>query len=161
MTQEESDQSKSDPSVDRDVWSIVKEFRFEAAHRLENHNGKCRRLHGHSYKLEIELARNHLLDNPEAKGMVIDFADVSRIVESQVVDIWDHRFLATDETPVVLLQALGHIEVARLDIPASTAEYIAALVGGILLGTGSMMKDTLRSVTVWETVNSKATWHRY
>ncbi|KKN20115.1 hypothetical protein LCGC14_0938980 [marine sediment metagenome] len=151
--------SNSDASLES--WSIQKDFRFEAAHRLETHDGKCRRLHGHSYRLEIEVGRGHLYEKSPSKGMVIDFANLSKVVEDYVLKTFDHRFLATEETPDVLLNALHLTEVVRLKIPASTAEHLARVIGERLLESGSMMQRVLRRVTVWETENSKATWHRY
>lgn len=65
---------------------VRRRFRFEAAHRLPNHPGKCRRLHGHSYELVVHV------DRPvEAhSGMAIDFGDLKRVVAERVVDRLDH-----------------------------------------------------------------------
>ncbi len=64
-------------------------FDFEAAHRLPNHPGKCRELHGHSYHLVISV------DRPvqATSGMAIDFADLKQIVRREVVDKLDHRYV--------------------------------------------------------------------
>ena len=64
-------------------------FDFEAAHRLPHHEGKCRDLHGHSYHLVVAV------DRPvsPASGMAIDFADVKKIVRSEVVDRLDHKYV--------------------------------------------------------------------
>ncbi|HEX4823111.1 MAG TPA: 6-carboxytetrahydropterin synthase QueD [Candidatus Polarisedimenticolaceae bacterium] len=64
-------------------------FRFEAAHRLPHHPGKCRELHGHSYRLVVAV------DRPveAASGMAIDFGDLKAIVRREVVDRVDHRSL--------------------------------------------------------------------
>lgn len=73
---------------------VSKEFLFEAAHALDNHKGKCKNLHGHSYKLTVtvigEPQSNSAL--PDA-GMVIDFSDLKKIVNEQVVDVWDHALI--------------------------------------------------------------------
>jgi 6-pyruvoyltetrahydropterin/6-carboxytetrahydropterin synthase len=68
---------------------VRRRFWFEAAHRLPNHPGQCRELHGHSYELVVTV------DQPvdEASGMAIDFADLKRIVREAVVDVADHRYL--------------------------------------------------------------------
>ena len=67
---------------------VKRQFGFEAAHRLPNHPGKCRELHGHSFRLEVTV------EGPiePASGMVIDFAEVKRIVRDQVVDRLDHAY---------------------------------------------------------------------
>ncbi len=68
--------------------SVTCTFRFEAAHHLPWHGGKCRNPHGHSYRLEVTVA------GPlDANGVVIDFDDVRRVVEREVVGPWDHRDL--------------------------------------------------------------------
>jgi 6-pyruvoyltetrahydropterin/6-carboxytetrahydropterin synthase len=68
---------------------LRKEYGFEAAHFIYNHPGKCRNLHGHSYKLFVSLEG---AVNPET-GMIIDFDDLSRIVGEKVIQRLDHRFL--------------------------------------------------------------------
>ena len=68
---------------------LRKEYWFEAAHFIYNHPGKCRNLHGHSYKLFVLLEG---AVNPET-GMIIDFDDLSKVVVEQVISKLDHRFL--------------------------------------------------------------------
>ena len=63
-------------------------FRFEAAHRLVWHQGKCRNLHGHSYRLDVSI------EGPlDANGIVLDFDTLQEVVRLQVVDLWDHTYL--------------------------------------------------------------------
>ena len=71
---------------------IRKSFTFEAAHVLPNHPGKCARLHGHSYRLDVAL-EGPLQEAGPAAGMVEDFEVVSRIVEAAVITELDHRSL--------------------------------------------------------------------
>ena len=68
---------------------IRKEFGFEAAHCIHNHAGKCRNIHGHSYKLLVSLEGQV---NPET-GMVIDFNDLSNIVQENIIRRLDHTIL--------------------------------------------------------------------
>ena len=73
---------------------ITKLFRFEAAHHLPEHQGKCARLHGHSYKLEITL-RGPVKDKPGQSdhGMVMDFGTLSQLVHHSVIERLDHQDL--------------------------------------------------------------------
>lgn len=71
---------------------IRKHFRFEAAHALPQHPGKCARMHGHSYRLEVAIAGPIRRDGP-ARGMVEDFDALEAIVTSEIVDSLDHRTL--------------------------------------------------------------------
>ena len=68
---------------------VRKEYRFEAAHFIHNHPGRCRNLHGHSYRLFVSV------EGPvdAETGMVLDFEGLSRIVREQVLQKLDHHFL--------------------------------------------------------------------
>ena len=80
---------------------IRKTFRFESAHVLPFHPGKCARMHGHSYRLDVAV-RGPLRDAGPAQGMVVDFDDIKRIVRERVVDVLDHRTLNEfDDNPTV------------------------------------------------------------
>lgn len=68
---------------------VKRRFRFEAAHLLPNHHGKCRNLHGHSYVLDVTVERPV---DPES-GLAIDFSDLKAIVRREVVDLLDHRYV--------------------------------------------------------------------
>jgi 6-pyruvoyltetrahydropterin/6-carboxytetrahydropterin synthase len=67
---------------------VGRSYRFEAAHRLPWHPGKCAALHGHSYRLEVCVS-----GSIDAQGMVMDFADLDEVVENLVVRQLDHRNL--------------------------------------------------------------------
>lgn len=71
---------------------IRKRFRFEAAHVLPYHTGKCNRLHGHSYALDVAVRGPLVADGP-ARGMILDFEEIGRIVRSEIVDVIDHQSL--------------------------------------------------------------------
>ncbi len=71
---------------------IRKQFSFEAAHVLPHHAGKCSRLHGHSYRLDVTVEGNLAAAGP-ATGMVIDFDVLSQVVRANVIDALDHRHL--------------------------------------------------------------------
>lgn len=68
---------------------IRRSFEFEAAHFLPRHPGKCRQLHGHSYRLVVTLRRAVDADT----GLAIDFTDLKTIVQREVVDRLDHHDL--------------------------------------------------------------------
>lgn len=63
---------------------IAKEFRFESAHRLPFHEGKCRHLHGHSYKMIVEFE-----GQTDANGMVVDFNEIKKSIQPYVEE-FDH-----------------------------------------------------------------------
>jgi 6-pyruvoyltetrahydropterin/6-carboxytetrahydropterin synthase len=71
---------------------IRKQFAFEAAHVLPHHQGKCSRLHGHSYRLDVSVAGSLQSEGP-ATGMVLDFDELARVVRTAVIDKLDHTHL--------------------------------------------------------------------
>lgn len=79
---------------------ITKIFTFETAHVLYNYDGKCKNMHGHSYRLCVTVKGRPLndLDNPK-NGMVVDFGDIKSIVNSEIVDVWDHAVLVNALSP--------------------------------------------------------------
>ena len=67
---------------------VTRSFTFDAAHELPWHPGKCRRLHGHTYRLEVSA------EGPvDQNGVVMDFDDVESVVRREVLDRFDHRCL--------------------------------------------------------------------
>ena len=71
---------------------IRKHFRFEAAHVLPYHEGKCARLHGHSYRLEVAV-RGPIRVDGAARGMIEDFDVIKKIVKREIIDELDHQSL--------------------------------------------------------------------
>lgn len=85
---------------------ITKQFNFETGHALYGYDGKCRNVHGHSYKLSVTVIGNPINDNSNVKyGMVIDFSDLKKIVQEEIVDQFDHATVFNKNTP--------HIELAK------------------------------------------------
>ena len=68
---------------------VRRSFDFDAAHRLPRHPGKCRELHGHSYRLVVTVDRG--VD--PASGLAVDFSDLKAVVKREVVDLLDHSFV--------------------------------------------------------------------
>ena len=65
---------------------ITKQFNFEAGHALYGYDGKCKNVHGHSYKLSVTVSGEPITDNTNVKfGMVIDFSDLKKIVKEEIV----------------------------------------------------------------------------
>lgn len=140
------------------MYSVVKEFRFEAAHRLERHEGKCRRLHGHSYRLEVEMVRHELQLLGPAAGMVIDFDTLTKIVEHNIIDRWDHKFLLSRENEGTdLVMALRNDERVDINRDVSTAENLAEAVYA-LIRPQEMHPGEIVRVTLWETAKCQATF---
>jgi len=68
---------------------ISKTFKFDAAHKLPNYNGKCANLHGHTWKLIVTLEG----EIQDSSGMIIDFKEIKQKVSEKVLDKLDHSYL--------------------------------------------------------------------
>jgi 6-pyruvoyltetrahydropterin/6-carboxytetrahydropterin synthase len=85
---------------------ITKQFSFETGHALYGYDGKCKNVHGHSYKLSVTVIGKPITDNSNVKyGMVIDFGDLKKIVKEEIVNVFDHATVFNKNTP--------HIELAK------------------------------------------------
>jgi 6-pyruvoyltetrahydropterin/6-carboxytetrahydropterin synthase len=85
---------------------VTKEFSFETGHALYGYDGKCKNVHGHSYKLAVTVIGTPILEKNAVKlGMVIDFGDLKKIVKEEVVDLFDHATVFNKNTP--------HLELAK------------------------------------------------
>lgn len=83
---------------------ITKIFSFEAAHVLYGYDGKCKNVHGHSYKLFVTLKGVPIDDiHHEKNGMVMDFGDLKSIVNEEIVDVWDHAIMLNALSPHQIL----------------------------------------------------------
>lgn len=111
---------------------IRKHFRFEAAHVLPYHLGKCARLHGHSYRLEVALSGPLRTEGP-ATGMIEDFDTVRSIVHREILDVLDHTSLNDH-------------------LPNPTCEHIAAWIWDRL----APALHGLDELVLWETATSCA-----
>ncbi len=74
------------------MFKVSKEFSFDMAHLLDGHDGKCQNLHGHTYKLQVEIT-GHLITHGAKKSMVMDFSDLKSIVIKSILDPMDHAFI--------------------------------------------------------------------
>lgn len=106
---------------------ITRRLEFDAGHRIPNHGGQCRHIHGHRYVLEVTLsgAVRHTPGTPD-DGMVLDFGDIKKIANETLVDRWDHAFLVAQEDLALvdfLSSIPGHKTVVLDDIP--TVENLA------------------------------------
>ena len=106
---------------------ITRRLEFDAGHRIPNHESLCRHLHGHRYALEVTLAGEPIAAPGDARqAMLMDFSEVRAIAQREVVDAWDHAFLAWREDRLVVefLEKLPHHRTVLFDEPP-TAEHLA------------------------------------
>lgn len=81
---------------------ISKEFSFEAAHTLYGYDGLCKHVHGHSYKLLVSVIGYPIAEEQHPKlGMVMDFGELKKIVNTLIIDKLDHSWIVNERDPQV------------------------------------------------------------
>lgn len=108
--------------------SVTRIFTFEAAHQLHWHSGKCKRLHGHSYRLEVTVE-----GDIGPNGVIVDFADIQAVVARTVIQRYDHSYLNDL-------------------IPNPTAELLAQDIWNLLQEN----QLSISRIRLWETANCMA-----
>ena len=132
------------------MYSINKIFTFEADHRLLDHPGQCRNLHGHSYKVEVVLKGRHLKES----GMLMDFGDLSKAVKG-ILRHWDHSTILHKDDPLVEVLGGRELKLTVLTEPP-TAENMARHIWTLL--SREINPHLIQTVVVWETEKSRA-WY--
>ena len=129
---------------------IAKEFTWEMGHRLTFHKGKCKNLHGHSYKCMVELT-----GEPDKNGMVLDYYDVKKIIEP-LIDEMDHSFMvfSSDKELIHALQTLNSRYVV-VDFE-TTAENICIYLLKKIKSSNLPKNISALKVKVFETENTYA-----
>ena len=127
---------------------VVKTLTFAYGHRIRGHGGRCAHLHGHNARVEIEC-RGAL----DELGMVVDFAEIRRVVETWIDSNWDHGMILERGDPMIeVLRERGE-PVHELDGPP-TAEMLAAHLFDVARQAGL----PVTAVRFWETERSMAAY---
>ena len=140
---------------------ITKQFNFETGHALYGYDGKCRNVHGHSYKLSVTVSGTPIDDTSHVKyGMVIDFSDLKKIVKEEIVDVFDHATVFNKNTPHVdlarELKSRGH-NVLLVDYQPTSEMMVIDFAEKIKSRLPKNIK--LYSLKLQETATSFAEWY--
>jgi 6-pyruvoyltetrahydropterin/6-carboxytetrahydropterin synthase len=122
---------------------------FCYGHRLLDYQGKCRHLHGHNGRVEIELAAARL----DRLGMVRDFTEIKRAIQSWIDAHLDHQMILCKDDPAVALLRRLKEPLYLLDVNP-TAEHLARLV----YEQATRLGLPVTAVHLWETESSCATY---
>ena len=143
------------------VIRLTKEFSFEAAHALEGYDGRCREIHGHSYRLYITI-KGEPESNPESPkyGMVMDFGELKRIVNEQIIDRLDHSFMMrrTPDAEQIVAELGSHFRRVVLTDYQPTTENLLSDFAERLLGA---LPDEVElcKLKLHETATSFGEWY--
>ena len=140
---------------------ITKQFSFETGHALYGYDGKCRNVHGHSYKLSVTVIGAPIKDSEHVKyGMVIDFGDLKHIVKEEIVNVFDHATVFNKNTPHVELakelQDRGH-NVLLVDYQPTSEMMVIDFAEKIKARLPENIR--LHSLKLQETATSYAEWY--
>jgi 6-pyruvoyltetrahydropterin/6-carboxytetrahydropterin synthase len=81
--------------------NAIRKIEFDSAHRIINHESKCKMLHGHRYVLEVYLNAKNQDNQLDKLGRVIDFGEMKTIIGSWVDKFLDHNTILSDEDKVL------------------------------------------------------------
>jgi 6-pyruvoyltetrahydropterin/6-carboxytetrahydropterin synthase len=79
------------------MFKVVREIHFCYGHRLRDYAGKCRHLHGHNGRVEVEVSADRL----DRRGMVVDFGDIKDRLQSWIDSHLDHQMILRRDDPLV------------------------------------------------------------
>ena len=131
--------------------TVTKSVKFDAAHVLTNHQGLCKNLHGHTYRVEVSVTQAPG-DNAD---MVIDFKDLKKKCEEVILERYDHAFMYNSESQAEseIAAVVTKYGMRAVAMPyRSTAENLARHFFGALRERVA----GLSRVRVWETPDSSA-----
>ena len=131
--------------------TVTKTVRFDAAHVLTNHQGLCKNLHGHTYRVDVSVAQA----DGDARDMVIDFKDLKRLATDVICARFDHAFIYNTESA-------GEREIAAV-VEKNGMRTVAIPFRSTAENLAKMFFTDLRAhipgivaVKVWETADSVA-----
>jgi len=137
---------------------ITKEFKFEMAHALDFHEGKCKNIHGHSYTLSVRVFGKPNTNNVSEKGMVMDFTDLKKIVNTYIIDEVDHALMLHTNSPYLDAVKVNPIQKLKVVDYQPTCENMLIHFSTLIrkhLPNGIM----LHSLHIRETPTSYAEWY--
>ncbi len=137
---------------------VSKEFKWDAAHRIHLHQGKCRHLHGHTYHMSMELE-----GDLDAYGMVVDFNEIKQIISPYIAQLDHTTIIAADDMELREMFDLKSWKYFLLPYP-STAENLCKFFVDTLLEHHSdfLQSKKIKSlaVKIHETESSFAYLHK-
>lgn len=136
---------------------LTKEFRFEGAHALLGYDGKCRFIHGHSYKLLITISGtpNNRSGDPK-EGMVMDFGALKELINRLIIEPFDHALLLRSDAPLAEEMQEQYKNVLALPFQPTCEQLCIHFA--TLLQTSIPAPAKLFSIRLYETPTSFVEW---
>jgi 6-pyruvoyltetrahydropterin/6-carboxytetrahydropterin synthase len=139
-------------------FQITRRLEFDAGHRIPNHQGQCRHIHGHRYRIEATLTGElNQTAGASDEGMMMDFGHIKAIMQEFIITPWDHSFFVArnDQLLIDFLNTIPNHKTTILEsIP--TAENIAKAAFDLLvphLNEAYQGRIRLKQLRLYETPN--------
>ncbi len=137
---------------------VTKEFRFEMAHALYGHDGPCRNIHGHSYRLSVTLIGKPINDSASPKtGMVVDFTDIKTLVNKEIIHPFDHALMLNRNTLKSLQEELVDQKLILVDFQPTCENMLIYIAKKLKKSVPPNL--VLHHLLLSETINSYAEWY--
>ena len=135
------------------MYSLKTTVSFDSAHFLKNHDGKCANLHGHRWKVEVQVSSPALQKDSPKSGMIMDFGDLKKILKD-LADSFDHTLIYEKNTlQPKTIEALKEENFSLTEVEfRPTAENFAEYFYHVLKQKAVPVSE----VTVYETPNNCA-----
>lgn len=138
---------------------LTKEFCFEASHALNNYDGLCRNVHGHSYKLFVTIAGSPNQDCQSPKyGMVMDFGDLKKIVQRRIIEVYDHALVLNKDNSFVSAAKSMNTKLVLTDFQPTCENMLIHFAQ--IIGSELPEEVELQELKLHETATSFATWSK-
>ncbi len=139
---------------------VTKEFPFEMSHVLWNYDGPCKNVHGHSYRLFVTIAGKPAgnIENPK-NGMVMDFSDLKSIVRKEIVDLFDHSVVLSNQIDKEKAETFKNLfgNTVLVSYQPTCENLVADFAARIAPHLPAGVK--LHSLKLYETATSFAEWY--
>ena len=142
------------------ILHLTRVFNFDMAHVLLNYHGKCKNIHGHTYRLEVTVRGTPSNDDASPKkGMLIDFSDYKILIDKNIITVWDHALMIHQDTEPVLLNELkkNYEKIIVVPFQPTTENMICELASSIKKILPADLQ--LFSLRLYETEKSYAEWY--
>lgn len=131
------------------MFKVTRVIHFCYGHRLLNYEGKCRFLHGHNARVEIEISSLKL----DGRGMVVDFNDMKQKLQTWIDSTLDHKLLLNRADPLI-----PNLDKEREPFILMDANPTAEAIAKLIFDHAQKEGFAVTEVRLWETPSSFATY---
>ena len=138
---------------------ITKKVDIDMAHALDNYDGKCRYIHGHTFHFSVTVKGPIINDELDPKnGMVMDFGDLKKIIKEEITSVFDHSLVLKDTSPYrIIADVEGGERINLLPFQPTCENLIIYFIDKIKKRLPEEVQ--VHSAYLQETPSNIAEWH--